>query len=847
MLQRWLGIYIRHAGIIILQSRDLFKIRELCKNILKSIKRKDILNCHSPILTCLLLCEFLYQISDISIHNSSKCTNLAINLLTFSKSIQDANTEENYIKFLMTQRDTKGRTAFQIAADNGFYKVLETNEIGTTINKMWNGKNTHQGFFYASSLHRYLENADLKSMDPFQNFDSLEQNQTYFYQLYVWTDSCSLRYWPESLSTIILILIYNLYIFFLVNENMVMQPVSLHSGFNKFLLYLHTFWTSSIALNLINKLIFCIKTKRKYLIDEWLISEILLFLGTITLYLDISAIFGTDYQNPPSLVFFIRTGILSINDALVWMRITGLLLTFRDIGPLLRMVYIMSLELVKYMILFSLWIVCCAGFFTATLSNYSGQFATFSYSVTTLFGGFLNNFNYDFSDYYAFASILIISYITVSGMVCANLLIAILSSMFNTLSVFVDASHRSVLLSYYRISKWDKKYGYLIFLTTPLNLINFITFPLSFFIDDTEESLENGKKKNRLVEYNEFVTKVYYIIYLIVILMIYLLYSIIILPICYIKGIGFAVGNELNLNNSHLNSFNNVIKWICYGPIFLLRIIGRDLYDMCSNVYNKAETKRTEIERIKQYIKPEDVIIFLQFCHSKSKEDHNDLHSLFMDYLSFESRKKAENNEQIREKSIYINKLNNAGKVNSIKKKPLIHHGLLMYKDEEDIGFTSKFVKKNLIIIEILENFLIDDSTDNYIVDIEKLKMLLPKTRNINKDYIKRLIHTDIISLNKAVNHMKQKQNVFIQIKMLDKIVDSTIRVNDEIDNDAKKLQKKKNNLTTLEENSSVKSKEIDEQIRDQDFYSDLQNLLMKITEELKNSIKNKSIHDSKK
>ena len=101
-----------------------------------------------------------------------------------------------------------------------------------------------------------------------------------------------------------------------------------------------------------------------------------------------------------------------------------------------------------------------------------------------------------------------------------------------------------------------------------------------------------------------------------------------------------------------------------------------------------------------------------------------------------------------------------------------------MYKDEEDIGFTSKFVKKNLIIIEILENFLIDDSTDNYIVDIEKLKMLLPKTRNINKDYIKRLIHTDINSLNKAVNHMKQKQNVFIQIKMLDKIVDSTIRVN---------------------------------------------------------------------
>ena len=60
-------------------------------------------------------------------------------------------------------------------------------------------------------------------------------------------------------------------------------------------------------------------------------------------------------------------------------------------------------------------------------------------------------------------------------------------------------------------------------------------------------------------------------------------------------------------------------------------------------------------------------------------------------------------------------------------------------------------------LIEILENFLIDDGTDNFIVDIEKLKMLLPKTMNINNSYIKRILHTDINSLAKAVNKLKQK------------------------------------------------------------------------------------------
>ncbi len=800
------------------------------------------MNCHSPILTCLLLSEFLYQISDISIQNSSKCSNLAINLLKFSKSIQDANSDESYIKFLMTQRDTKGRTAFQIASENAFYKVLETNEIGTTIRKMWNGKTSHQGFFVASSLHRYLDNAALKTMDPFQNFETLEKNQSYFYQLAVWTDSCSLRYWPESLSTIILILIYNLYIFLLVNERITMEPVSLHTGFIKFLLTVHTFWTTAIAFNLINKLVFCLHTKRKYLVDQWLVSEILLFLCTFTLYLDVSDIFGVDYKNPPYLVFFIRTGILAFNDALVWMRITGLLLTFRDIGPLLRMVYIMSVELVKYMMLFCLWIVCCAAIFTSMFANYSSQFKNFSFAVTVLFGGFLNNYTYDFTDYYMFGSILLITYITISGMICANLLIAVLSSMYNSLSLFVDASHRSVLLSYFRIYKWDKKYGYLIFLTTPLNLINIITYPISLFMKDEEREV-NGVKVNPRVQYNEFLSKIYYVIYFIAILFIYFFYSFLIYPFCYVKGIAFAVGNELNSSNPSVQSVKNVMKWICYGPFFLLWIIARDLIDIATNSYNRVETKRTEMTRIQQYIKAEDVIIFLQFCHSKTKEDQNDLHSLFMDYLSFESRKKAENNEQLREKSIYINKLNNAGK-NGVKKKGLINNGLLMYKDEEDIGFTGKYVKKNLIIIEILENFLIDDGTDNYIVDIEKLKMLLPKTRNINKDYIKRLVHTDINSLNKAVNHMKQKQNVFIQIQMLDKIVDSTIRVNNELDNDAKKIVKKKNtNVNNSDkDDESIISKELNEQLKDFEFYSDLQNLLMKITDELKETIKAKAV-----
>ena len=45
----------------------------------------------------------------------------------------------------MTQKDSRNRTAFQIASDNNFLDVLQNPEIGTIIGKMWNGEISHNG------------------------------------------------------------------------------------------------------------------------------------------------------------------------------------------------------------------------------------------------------------------------------------------------------------------------------------------------------------------------------------------------------------------------------------------------------------------------------------------------------------------------------------------------------------------------------------------------------------------------------------------------------------------------------------------------------------------------------
>ncbi len=85
------------------------------------------------------------MISGVSILNTTRCNSTMKELLEFSKNIQYSNQDESYIRFLMTQKDSKNRTAFQIASDNNFLDVLQNPEIGTIIGKMWNGEISHNG------------------------------------------------------------------------------------------------------------------------------------------------------------------------------------------------------------------------------------------------------------------------------------------------------------------------------------------------------------------------------------------------------------------------------------------------------------------------------------------------------------------------------------------------------------------------------------------------------------------------------------------------------------------------------------------------------------------------------
>ena len=794
--------------------------KELCKNITKTIKTKDILNCHSSILTCLLIIEFLSQIKSVSLINLNRCDKLISDLKEFCKSIQDCNHQETYIDYLMKQKDTRKRSAFQIVSENSIYSLLETPEIGTIVKKMWNGDLSNNGFLAASSIHRYLFDSDKQVADPFHAFDLLDKTKVYYFQLAVWLDSCSIRYNPIGITSVILVAVYNLFIYLLNDKGDLVDPVPQLSNEAYYLFIFYMILVHMLIFDFFNQLFFSIKSKRPFKIEAWHYIDFLLFIFAWMITIDTKKLsneydFGANlslsikrYAYSLQLPFLktlenetttystlfsvlMRVIILSLNDLLVWGRMTGVLLTFKQMGPVMRMIFSMAFLLIRNIIIIAIFLACCAGIFTCLFNRFSEQFVDFSHSVIILFGGFLNDFNAtNFNDGYTyFGSVFVMIYVCISAVLMVNLLIAVLANIYEELSKVVDASYRAILIQYYRKFKWDQKFGYLIFLTPPLNIVNVISVILKWILCAEER------------RFNKYVTRIYFLIfYFPIILGLFIVYTAIILIFAYIKGMIMMFRYQQNLKIYTLFKFLHIIKWFIGGLFYLVYVFIRDIIYCIVNVFFEPERKNDDFQRVRKNISNKDVIIFLKFIHSDiAPENSKDIHTFFMAYLDFEANEKAEMNDQVKKAKEYMKKLGQTRRTfenTKIKSAQIENKTVMLYNNLEEGEHASaiytKYIRKNLMIIEILENFLIEDDNGGSYVDIDKMRKLLPKTMTVQNYHLRRLIHSDVHALSQAMAELKSSKNTFLQYQLLNKIMGNAQRLDKELDAELFKIQRKK-------------------------------------------------------
>jgi hypothetical protein len=817
--------YISHGDLIYYGAEMLQYIynnkwkgeltKELCRNILKLLNVKDIINCHSPILTCLLLYEFIQRIKEISLSNLSKCEKTLNKLVDYCKKIQEANPHESYVRYLMKQKDTRKRNAYTIIIEHKLYVLLETAEIGTIVQQMWEGKLSNNGLLIASSLYRFLFDQEQKPNDPFVLFSEFDNQKVYLFQLAVWLDSCSLRFTPITLMSLFLVVIYNMFIFMLNNENQLLNNYTELKGYLRYLLVCYVFLVSAQFINNLNTIVFCLRTKRKVPIDWFQAMDFCLAifawliiydtkkitneydLGDIkenvkSFIWDLSIPFTKEVQvehthYTQSIAFIIRALILAINDLLVWLRVCNVMLTSKQMGPVIRTISSMTMILLKYISVIAMFLLLCASIFTVLLTRHSDKFIDIPTSIITLFGGFLNHFHLTAfeDDYLIFGSSMFMVYVCLAGVLIVNLLIALMVNVYDELAPVVDASNRAELLFYYKQNKWDAEYGYSTFLTSPFSLVNFIITPIEMcFVS------QRNKKK-----FNYVVTSIYFFLFYFPFLFIpYMFVSIFFLPFAYIKGIWAVFIYQSKLKILKRKRTFLVIKWICLGFLFLVFIYLRDMVYCFRSVFRNVQGKMSDFSRKRQNITHQDVVIFLKFIHSKQNTNvKKDIHSFFMEYLDYETNEKLKMNEMLKKKSEYLKKLSVAMKHQKTKKSEILNTKMYLYSEGESGASVSKlytkFIKKNLIIIEILENFLYDGDDDNDVVDIDKMRKLLPRTMNIETHHLRRLVFSNVHVLNQAMTKFKISTNAFLQYQLMNKITSKAQKFDKDIDSEIFKIK----------------------------------------------------------
>ena len=851
---------------------------EFIENIVIAIKNRVIINCHSPVLTCLILYEIITNISQTSINFSSKCNQVSNKLMEICKNIDEANSNEKYIKFLLSQKDSKGRSGYEIAANTPGCTVLESPKIATIVDNMWQGKLRFYGFFDFSSLLRLIESPKEKGPNPFIVFTSMDYKKTYFHQIALWKESCSLRFYQESLTTILLIVIYNLYLYFLVNNDEIMTNVTDLPKLEKFLLVVYIIWCNIILFNIPLQIIYCrLSGKRKFSLDFWNCIEISLAIFSFLVLVDTQKLFPKYDENGnyiPSngrddLSFILKATILSINDILVWLRITGILLAYKEFGPLIRMIYLLSIETSKYLVIYLIISIAAANIYTTLFYKASIMYQSFSITFTTLFQGYLNNSKYqNFYYYKKFGAICCIIFVIFGGLILVNMLIIFLSNEYARLSKVVQASHRSTLIRYYKRNKWDKHFGYIILLATPINIINIFVLPIHLFfyrkhkvemnnenniIIDKDKDLNNEKVSSPNSEmsniditknenedenkdndddheeerFNTIVSAIYFIVfYFPIIFLIEVVCSFVFIPFAYLAGLicSISISNKTTFKEYFIQ-FLIFLAWIFLGLFVCLYRYVIDLFYLCNSIFiNFDKEYNFDKKRIREFIKTNEVKEFIKFIHKRDIFEKIDLMNLLRSFLIWENEK--EDNKNDKTNSNYLNKVS---KMLEIKPKNMNSTliGLDTKKNNSSISFlTSKMYKRNIIIYEILENFVIDNEL--YIVDIEKMKMILPYTININKDYIKRLIYTNISNIQRALNKKKRKTNVFKENKLLNKMVGAAIRLNKVFDGE---------NVDPLQDEEVRKKNKFDLEENEDDFYTVYNTILTNMASELKQTI----------
>lgn len=707
LLEDGTSCYYAAEMISWISNRDwhLQLTKDLCETLIFFTKKTDqIRSSHFPLLFITLCAEFLMRLSEVSVEHTNRCISTVETLLEFGKEFEDNIGEEDELKYFLTQTDTRTRTVLTIISQNRFYSLLENDDVGSIVSKLWIGDKKNFGILPASTIVSSCE-SPIGSEESLAFMKRMDKAKPYMFQFDQWTESCSLRFMSQAVSTLILVIIYTVMVHVATQAD-VLDDVSKNSD-SLVLLRISQVWMSGIFLEQILHIIFGLRTGRGYFFDGWKLVDFAMFCQMLILMLEFNKrLMGSgnllSSLNPTKFNTIQHGGQLF----LIWLRLLSVLITTKNLGPLLRMMYLMMQDMLRFLVIFFALLMGSSAIFTALFEDKTSDdsFISFSQSLQSLFSASLGAFNLDIFvsnrkvEVYI-GELLLALFLLFSLVLLLNLLIAILSNVYNNLADRVDSEYRAVLIAYYNKWYWNDSYGILILMPSPFTLAVAAISPIILFSQSP-------------ARWNSFFCKFFYVFYVIPQFALFLAGSILYIVPAYFRSFisygktGFKETEQVSLlknrpieeddlqiddedtmeiEKSKLRTFSykKSFVWLFVGIPFLLLAYFRDALDFWKLIFKDLNEMQesSELTRVQSMINER----FIRNIHKVLKRSENvDFMTVaqFLDALIAEDSNQlnpalADNPEAIHSRhrlfNEYLNQLSNSSKDPTIDLKLVSH------------------------------------------------------------------------------------------------------------------------------------------------------------------------------
>ena len=495
----------------------------LCMNLQNFAKKTDsILYCAKPILYCVKVIEFLSEVSARDYEYRAKCLSVADLFKELALNLQDQIKGEDDLRYFMTHEDSGGNSALNLIAKNEFIELLQNEDVGTIIEKFWAGATHARSIFEAStiymSVHSALNNPDVAIFSK-----RMQKNRNYSFQYEQWVDSCSFRFFGQGLSAAFLVLLYQILIYrtFQLTDLYAIGDHTETKGYFR----LVQAWIFGILMEQILQVIYVSLKQKSSLLNPWKFLDIITFVLMILISSDISGGYVNKRFSDDEKDDLAPGIILSLLMFTIWIRFASIVIVTKTYGQFLRIIYHMIGETLNFFIILLSLFICAAGVFTAIFYNSNPKFISFDISLRTVFADAMGGFDLtNYTSNLALGGTFEAFYLMISNVVLLNLLIAIISNVYETLVERVESEHRNVIISYIEKYQWDPKYGFLIYLPSPLSSIVVLFCPFVILCSKEPE------------KWNSRICKAFYLVYASGLLLLFNLIGIVYSLPLYFKG-----------------------------------------------------------------------------------------------------------------------------------------------------------------------------------------------------------------------------------------------------------------------------------------------------------------------